>query len=673
MTALKLFSIRRSRPRIIKGAGIVLVLAASAIFAAPHPARADSAPDWMREAAREKLPDYPKDAEAVLLLDDQEIVVKDNGDVERHERCVYKLLRPESRESYGYASVYFDNQTKISFFKAWTITPGGQELEVKEKDAFEHTLTSYEVFSDSRLKVLPIPEANVGSVVGYEVIQKMRPFLLENSWYFQETIPVHRARLTLQLPSGWEFSTLWANAPEQKPQTPSSNEYIWEVTDQPAIEIEPQMPTRNSVAGHMDVKFFPRDPALREKTTGTWQDIGVWYSGLIASQRIPTPAIEQKVAELTAGKPDLLSKIQALTSYTQQQIRYAAIEVGIGGMQPHAAGDVLANGYGDCKDKATLLNTMLKVIGVDSYNVMIDSQRGTVVPQFPMVEFDHSIVAIHLPDSVQDGGLFAVVNDPKLGRLLFFDPTDPYVPLGYLPSEEQDGYALVVTPEGGTLEHVPLLPPATNRLLRMASFTLSPSGDLTGDFRELSWGGPAELKRAEFLQTPPAQRAKIIEGFLGNFLGNFSLTNASIGNLDQFDQNMLLTYSVNVSGYAKSAGDLLILKPRVVGEKSWAILSGKPRKYPIDFGETTRQDDVFDFTLPAGYVVDELPEPVSVECPYGSYQSHMTVTGNKLEYKRTYIIKDIQVPTDKLPEVKTFLAEIAQDENSSAILKQNKP
>ena len=652
---------------------MLALVAAATIFAAPRPARADSAPDWMREAAREKLPDYPKDTVAVILLDDQEVTVKDNGDVERHERCVYKLLRPEARRDYSYASVYFNNDTKISYFRAWTITPDGQELEVKDKDAVERSLTGYVVFSDSRIKTLNFPEANVGSVVGYEVIQKERSFILEDSWYFQHTIPVHRARLTLQVPPGWEFNTLWGNAPEQKPQTPAPNEYVWEVTDQPAIEIEPQMPAWNSVGGHMFLKYFPRDPALREKTTGTWQDIGVWYSGLIASQRTPTPAIQQKVAELTAGKPDLLSKIQALASYTQQQIRYAAIEVGIGGWQPHAAGDVLANGYGDCKDKATLLNTMLKVIGVDSYNVLIDSRRGTVAPQFPTIQFDHSIVAIHLPDSVPDGGLFAVVNDPKLGRLLFFDPTDTYVPLGYLPSQEQDGYALVVTPNGGTLEHVPLLPPATNRLLRTAILSLSAAGNLSGEFKEISWGGPAENERERFLETPPAQRAKIIEGFLGSFLDNFTLTHASIGNLDQFDQNMMLTYSVNVNGYAKSAGDLLILRPRVVGEKSWTILSGKPRKYPIDFGETTRQDDVFDFTLPAGYVVDELPEPVSVECPYGSYQSHVSVTGNTLEYKRTYIIKSVQVPTDKLPEVRTFMGQIAQDENSSAILKQSKP
>ena len=106
---------------------------------------------------------------------------------------------------------------------------------------------------------------------------------------------------------------------------------------------------------------------------------------LIAPRRVATPEIKQKVAELTAGISDPLEKIRALAAFTQRQIRYAAIEIGIGGHQPHAAGDVLGHRYGDCKDKATLLNTMLQEIGIDSYNVMISPQRGLVRPGFPML------------------------------------------------------------------------------------------------------------------------------------------------------------------------------------------------------------------------------------------------------------------------------------------------
>jgi hypothetical protein len=134
-----------------------------------------------------------------------------------------------------------------------------------------------------------------------------------------------------------------------------------------------------------------------------------------------------------------------------------------------------------------------------------------------------------------------------------------------------------------------------------------------------------------------------------------------------------LNYSFVSSGYAKSAGDLLIVQPRIVGTKGWNILAGKPRKYPIEFKEATRQDDLFDITLPKGYVVDELPKPVKAECPYGTYKSEVQVNGNVLHYKRTYEITEVVVPTQKLDEVKDFFHQIAADEHSSAILKRATP
>jgi hypothetical protein len=140
-----------------------------------------------------------------------------------------------------------------------------------------------------------------------------------------------------------------------------------------------------------------------------------------------------------------------------------------------------------------------------------------------------------------------------------------------------------------------------------------------------------------------------------------------------YDQNLTLEYRVVVESYAKLAGNLLIVRPRVVGSQSWTILSGKPRKYPIEFREATKQDDVFDIVLPEGYVVDELPKAVDVECPYGSYKSQVQVAGNTLHYTRTYEIKDVYVPTQKLDEVKTFLNQIAADEHASAILRRATP
>jgi transglutaminase-like putative cysteine protease len=659
--------------KISLAAAAAALAATVALLCSASGVRADNAPEWLRTAAQEKLPDYPKDAVAVVLLEDQITTVKDNGVIETHRRYACKLLRPEAIQRYGYAFVEFDNETKVSFFRAWTITANGTQLEVKDKDAVEEGLSSYELFSDVRFKSLKYLEAIPGNVVGFETVQTQRPQVFDDVWEFQYTIPVHRSRYTLQLPLGWEFNTLWANHPEQSSQSAGSNQYVWEVVDVPAIELEPEMPAWTTVAGHMVLKFFPRDPAMRSKTTGSWNDIGMWYYGLIAPRRQLTPEIQQKVAELTAGISDPLEKIRALTSFTQRQIRYAAIEIGIGGHQPHAAGDVLAHRYGDCKDKATLLNTMLQQIGIESYNVMISPQRGLIRPAFPMLMFGHSIVAIRLPDTINAPSLYAVVNDPKLGRLLFFDPTDEYTPLGYLPPSEQANYALVVTPQGGQLISVPLLPAATNRLLRSATLSLNTSGDLSGEVQEIRWGGPAVETRARYLTASPADRQKVLETSLGSSLTNFSLSSAQLGNLELYDQNLMLHYKFAVDAYAKPAGDLLIIRPRVIGEKGSSILSGKPRKYPIEFTEATLQSDVFDITLPAGYVVDELPQPVEVKCDYASYKSAVEVKDNVLHYKRIYEIKDVVVPTEKLPEVRDFFHQVAAAEKSSAVLRRANP
>jgi transglutaminase-like putative cysteine protease len=676
MTKLKSFCRMPNPRKIIRFASILsLALAAIAAFLARSTpgVLADSAPDWLRVAAHETLPENPKDAVAVILLDDQQTTVKDNGEIETRYRRAYKILRPEARESYGGISVEFDSQSKISFFKAWTITADGRELELKEKDALEASFTSYEVFNDIRLKYLKFSAADPGNVVGYEYVQKRRPFMFEDDWSFQSTIPTRRARFSLQLPLGWEFTNYWANFPKKEPQSPTNNLYTWEIENIPAVEIEPDMPPFLAVEGRMDIKYFPRDPNLRVKSSGSWNDIGVWYSGLTTSSRVPSPELQQKVTELTTGMSDPLQKMQALATYVQQQIRYVAIEIGIGGLQPHPAAEVFKHQYGDCKDKATLMSTMLKQIGIDSYYVMIDTDRGVVNPEFPSLRGNHMIMAIRLPDSVSGDKLYGTFTDPQLGRLLFFDPTNPYVPLGYLPSYLQQSYGLLITPESGKLVLLPLLAPTTNRLLRTAALTLSSAGTLGGEVQELRWGGPAVQTRAQFLSSSPADRNKVVESFLGTFLNNFTLTGATVGNLEKYNETLTLNYHFVVEGYAKSAGDLLILRPRVVGDKGSSILSGKSRKYPIEFEGTTLQSDIFDIALPAGYVVDELPLPVDAHCDYATYKSDVKVKDNVLHYNRTYEIKGVMVPTDKLPEVRDFFHQVAVAEKSSAVLRRSTP
>jgi Domain of Unknown Function with PDB structure (DUF3857)/Transglutaminase-like superfamily len=672
----------KSCSRVIRSGAIpwLALLAAGvavALLCSAPPASADSAPDWLRALAQEKLPTYPDDTIAVELLDELQTTVADNGQITTRHRIAYKLLRPQAKERYGYAGVAFDNETKIMSFNAWTITADGHEFALKDKDSLERSTTTYEVFSDDKEKLQRFNEANPGSVVGYEYVQKQRPFIFEDDWQFQDPMPLRHGRLVLQLPPGWDFTTRWFNYAEQKPVSSGNNQYVWEVNDVPAVDTEPEMPPWISVAGWVGLKYFPHDPAMRARTTGSWNDLGLWYAGLTQNSRAASPEIKQKVAELTAGMTDPIAKMRALTEYVQKNIRYVAIELGIGGYQPHPAADTFTHQYGDCKDKATLLSAMLHEAGIESYYVVVDDDRGIVRADYPSMHFDHVIVAIRLPDGLDANALYAVVNDPKLGRLLFFDPTNEYVPLGYLPWYLQNNSGLVVSSDGGSLIAMPLLPPSTNRLLRTATLTLTAAGDLSGEVNEINWGGPASAEREQFMETQPSKRFDLVTNFLGQFLNNYTVTGAVTNNLEKYDQNLVLDYKFVSLGYANVSGDMLFLRPRVVGDKDSNMLKlftqKKPRKYQIEFEEATRQDDLIDITLPAEYVVDGLPPPVQADCDYASYKSETTVADGVLHYKRTFEIKGVEVPTEKLPEIRSFLRQVAEDQQASAVLKRKNP
>ncbi len=642
-----------------------------AALGAPARGLAGDAPGWLHALATVPLPKYADDPDVVRLLDERIITVKDSGEIKTLYRRAYRILRPQGRQ-HGTVVIRFDNETRLTSLKAWCIPAQGKDYEVKEKDAVETSL-SEELYSDQRTKILTIPAAETGSVIGYEYEQKARPYILQHIWWFQDVHPVREAHLTLQLPPGWEYKANWLNYPEQQPAPLPNNQWRWDLANLAAVPQEPAMPPAEAVEGRLVILYFPN--ADHQKSVGSWNDLAKWYGGLTAGRREASPEIKQKVTALTAGTPSTLEKIRALVSFLQREIRYVAIEIGIGGYQPHGAQEVFSRRYGDCKDKVTLLSTMLHEIGVDSYYVIIHSRRGVATPNSPpaLGSFNHVILAIRLPADVSTSTLYAVAKHEKLGSLLYFDPTDPFTPLGYLPSSLQANYGLLVTEQGGEMLQLPLLPPSTNRLLRMGKLTLSPSGTLTGEVQEVRWGEPAVSRRARLLDVQGAGRTKMLESFLASFLGGFTLTKAAVGNLEKYDENLVLDYSFVAESYAKKAGNLLLVRPRVLGQNSSDLLERKERKHPFQFSAASMETDTFEIALPAGYEVDELPPPVEVDYGFAAYSSKIEVSGSILKYSRTYQVKDVLVPTAQLGELKKFYRQVAADEFSSAVLRRAGP
>jgi hypothetical protein len=628
----------------------------------------------MHAVANVPLPAHDEKTNAILLYSEDVLSVQSNGKIKKVERRVYKILRPDGRQ-YGTVHASFDAETKINSIHGWCIPAQGKDYEIKDKDAIETALFGVqngELMSDIKTKLLTIPAADPGNVVGYEIDQEVRPYVLQDVWEFQElNVPVREAHYTLQLPAGWEYKATWINYPETKP-TQAGNQVQWVVSDIKAIKPENEMPPWRGVAGILVTTFVPPGGGTN-RGFQNWREMGSWEAGLEQGRRDASPEIKQKVAALTSPAATQLGKMQALARFVQADIRYVAIELGIGGWQPHPAPEIFTHRYGDCKDKATLMSSMLHEIGVESFFVTINTVRGGAAPDRPpMIDwFNHQILAVRLPVDVKDPALVAVVEHPKYGRLLIFDPTDEWTPFGQLRGELQSNYGLLVTPDGGELIKLPQLPASMNGVVRMARLALSSNGTLSGDFVEERNGDYGTQQRASLKSvTKDVDRVKFIETLISHSISAFQITKASVSNLNKLDQPFGYQYSLVAQNYAKAAGNLLLVRPRIVGSNSSDLLEKKePRMYPVEFDGPEKNMDTIEITLPAGYEVDDLPPPVNAEYSFASYHSKSEVNGNTLKYTRTFEVKELSVPPSKVEDLKKLYRIIAGDERNTAVLK----
>ncbi|HET6180677.1 MAG TPA: DUF3857 and transglutaminase domain-containing protein [Candidatus Sulfotelmatobacter sp.] len=651
----------------------VLLCAVLCALAFTVHAYAGDAPAWMHAVVSAPLPAHDEKTDAVLLYEERTVNVQSVDKIKTQVRVVYKILRPSGRD-YGIAAVSFNAHEKITGLHGWCIPAQGKDYEVKDKEAIEVSLPKVagsELISDVKDKLLQIPAPDPGNIVGYEYEEEEQPMVLQRVWSFQREIPARELHYTLQLPPGWEYKAYWINYPEAKP-TESGNQSQWVVSDVKAIRAEEEMPPIEGIAGQMVISFFPPGgPAARGFSS--WPEMGNWYLNLTSGRRDASPEIKQRVTTLTAAASTQLDKIRALAQFVQHDIRYVAIELGIGGWQPHAASEVFTHHYGDCKDKATLLGSMLSQIGVESFYVVINTERGSVTPDRPasVGVFDHAVLAIKLPPNLSDPSLVSTVQHPRLGKLLYFDPTNELIPFGEIGGYLQANYGLLVTPEGGELVELPEQPSAMNSIQRTGKLTLDPMGTLKGEVNETRLGDRASSERGRLRTvTKDSDRIKPIEDLLAGSLSLFHITQAKVLNLQQTDQPFGFNYAFEAQNYAKNAGGLLLVRPRVLGVKSSAIMETKePRKFPIEFEGPSRDTDNFDITIPAGYVVDDLPPTVDADYSFASYHAKTEVKDNVIHYSRTLEVKELSVPVARADELKKFYRIIAGDERNTVVLK----
>jgi transglutaminase-like putative cysteine protease len=626
-------------------------------------------PDWVTQAAAAHV-NVPSGAnpKAAVLLEDKLLTVTPDGQITERYREVIKILRPQGR-SYAHPVAWFNKDHKLRSFHVWSIGPDGHQYTLKNDDIFERGAAEWGIlYDDVRYRSANVPGSDPGGVVAYEYVMQYPMYSGCEPWGFQNPIPTVKSVFELDLPQGWQRRAVWRKYTSVEPTEVEPNHFRWQLTDIPGIDLEAvrMAPPEEALAGRMEVHFsasaLPEGPQL-------WTRIGEWYTQLAAPQSEGPADIANASRGLTSANADFMERLQKVATFMQQQIRYVGVEIGIGGYIPHSAEDVYRNRYGDCKDKATLLIAMLDAVGVRATWVMVDTSRGVFDPMVPSMMGNHMIAAIEIPKGYENPALQAVVTAKTGKRYLIFDPTNPYVPIGLLPTYLQGSYGLLMAGADSEAILLPVLNPGSDTVNRTATFTLDTDGSLTGNVTVKRLGASSDDLRGYFTMSSDKEKRQSLEDSLRNDLSSFQVDKEEIENTRNLDQPLILRYDVTASSYAKNAGNMLLVRPRVVGSDAIA-LTDDARRYPVEFDSTGDWRDSFDVKIPAGYTVDDVPDPVKVDAGFASYQSDVKTDGNVLHYSREYIVRKLEVSADQYADLRKFESEIYTDENRSAVLKK---
>ncbi len=630
-------------------------------------------PQWAGDVAKTPTPAYAKDSSHVILFDEYIETVDAQGRAVEREREAIRILQPQARKES--CRVAYDVDEKINYFREWTIGADGKEYQAKDTDFIDEGAEEEGIVRDipillqtEKIRIVHPPAADVGATIFCESEELMAPWHQEKDWEIQSGVPFVFEALEVDLPPGLNYAEAWHRFSAVKPVEVAPNHWRWEIRDMPKLDLRDvkARPEWEALAARMYVSW---GEAAVQGTGNQWRALGIWYTNLETHRADPTPEITAETQQLVAGAPDWFAKLTNITEYIQKNVRYFVVERGIGGFQSHPAGDIFRNRYGDCKDKTTLLISMLQAAGIGADYVLVDDRRGVVDPEAPSLYGDHMITAIEIPADVKDSRLQAEVTGKDGKRYLIFDPTNERTPAGNLPSYLQGSYGILAAGSESQLIALPVLSPDLNGTDEKGSFTLAADGALSGTVDTLHSGPEGADYRLFLKYTDDKERREIWERHVGEDLPGVILDSFQFVQPSSLAKPLELSFKVTVPNYAHQAGPLLLVRPRVLGDLS-DPLEDKPRHVPIDLSATGRWRDSFDIALPAGYVVDETPDPVDVDMDFASYHSATTAKGNVLHYEREYVIREVEIPAEKAGEFRKLEGAILSDEKGTAVLKK---
>ncbi len=317
------------------------------------------------------------------------------------------------------------------------IKPDGTQLTAGPEavvDVSSPVVQEAPMYTDARQKHVSVPGLSAGDIVEYDVVTRvfepLTPGQFWDSWVFVVHSLCLDDELVLDVPANRALKIKYPDGMEPAVSDQGGRRrYSWKTENKKAFEeprafgnsqsLDPAQMLKGVAAPKLQMVLF--------STFQNWDEVGQWYGGLSQERQTSSPEVRAKADEITKGAATDLAKAQALYDYVSH-IRYVSLSFGVGRYQPHSATEVLANRYGDCKDKAALLDALLAAEGIQSATALVQT-RTDVDRDLPTpMQFDHAINVVSVG-----------------GKEIWLDSTMGVAPFAYLLPQLRGKDALVVS------------------------------------------------------------------------------------------------------------------------------------------------------------------------------------------------------------------------------------
>lgn len=631
--------------------------------------------------------DYPMNS-AVILWEAEVYNVNEQG---RHIHSTRRIIKIFNEDGHHFGEIkipYAQGGDDVTIHHAYTLLPDGKKVDL-DKDEIVRGITPASaeaagLLVNTRLMYFKLPEISDGCIIDYAYSAKNFRDAMKGEFFqqvfFQVEEPVKYYRLTAHIPKKKQL-LYNVDGPNIKPTITENNytrTYTFETKDVPALRREPLMPDVSDLAYSISVSSLK-----------SWDQLVTWYATLIREQDRITEDIEKKTKEILTGAITRQEKIKRLYEYVATNIDYAGDERGIWGIKPYPAAKVLELEWGDCKGKSTLLSTMLRVAGIDSFPVLISAGKASqIVTDVPSLSyFNHMILAV-------DGG--------KNKDLIWLDPTASTYAYGDFPSADQNRWTLIVNTDADTtsgivvdpqgtdnsdpknldgdmvkkhlyaLQKSPLLPANAN--IRKTSTKVLVKEDLSVEVtHQLKVSGDFNARLRARLKSTSHREERM--HLLRNTLEldeRAKIEDFEFSDTQQLGPELEINITWSCKEYLYKMGDQYILELPVAKHPYAELLQEENRIHPAVLGKTLTLEDNISVETEAPFIVKMVPDEKNLQTEIADLQLHYTKSGQKAEMKQLVRFHSPTVKAENVSQLMDVVSIAANPSTKRFILTQKK-